>query len=49
MMQQERVISVKQRASRFEMPYRLAQTIAVLITCGAMVAIAAACNAIATM
>ncbi|MGQ9528064.1 hypothetical protein [Chloroflexus sp.] len=49
MMQQERVISVKQRASRFEMPYRLAQAIAALITCGAMAVIAAACNAIATM
>lgn len=48
-MQQKRVIPVKQRASRFEMTYRLAQTIAVLITFGAIVAVAAACNAIATM
>ncbi|WP_198018712.1 hypothetical protein [Chloroflexus sp. Y-396-1] len=48
-MQQERITSVRPQVSRFEMPHRLAQFIAVLITVGAMLAIAVACNAIATM
>jgi len=48
-MQQEQVTSVKPQVSRFEMPYRLAQFIAVLITVSVMLIIAAACNAIATM
>ncbi len=48
-MQQEQVTSVKPQVSRFEMPYRLAQLIAVLITVSTMLIIAAACNAIATM
>lgn len=46
-MQQKRVSSISQPATRFEMPYRLAQFLAVLITVGAMLAVAAACNAIA--
>lgn len=46
-MQRERTSSISQPATRFEMPYRLAQFLAVLITISAMLGVAAACNAIA--
>lgn len=46
-MQQERITSTVRPATRFEMPYRLAQFLAVLITVIAMLIVAAACNAIA--
>ncbi|WP_322489032.1 hypothetical protein [Chloroflexus sp.] len=46
-MQQERIHSISRPATRFEMPYRLAQFLAVLITVSAMLGVAAACNAIA--
>ncbi len=45
-MQEERVTSVSKPATRFEISYRLAQFLAVLITISAMLGIAAACNAI---
>ncbi|MEF3274599.1 MAG: hypothetical protein K6356_09405 [Chloroflexus sp.] len=46
-MQQERMTSVSQPTTRFEISYRLAQFLAVLITISAMLGVAAACNAIA--
>ncbi|WP_298819121.1 hypothetical protein [Chloroflexus sp.] len=46
-MQRERITSVSRPATRYEMPYRLAQFLAVLVTLGAMLGVAAACNAIA--
>lgn len=46
-MQQERITSISRPATRFEMPYRLAQFLAVLITISAMLGVATACNAIA--
>ncbi len=45
-MQQERITPVTRQANRIEMPYRLAQFLAVLITISMMLAVAAACNAI---
>ncbi|GIV89731.1 MAG: hypothetical protein KatS3mg055_2249 [Chloroflexus sp.] len=46
-MQQKQITSVRRTADRFDMPYRLAQAIAVFITIGVMFAVATGCNAIA--
>ncbi|ACL26560.1 hypothetical protein Cagg_3724 [Chloroflexus aggregans DSM 9485] len=48
-MQQKQITSVRRTAVRFDIPYRLAQALAVFITIGVMFVVATACNAIASM